>query len=50
VKDGFDKIYGELSDAKVEEVFNAVDTDGSGKIEYSEWLVATIDRENVLSE
>jgi len=32
---------------EVEKIFNNVDTDGSGKIEYSEWIIATINKENL---
>ena len=28
----------------MDDIFNEVDLDGSGSIEYSEWIVASIDR------
>jgi Ca2+-binding EF-hand superfamily protein len=43
VKEGYLEHYGRLiSDAEVEKMFAAVDTDGSGFIDYSEFVVAAI--------
>ena len=34
---------------EMEKVFQKVDVDGSGFIDYSEWVVATIDKEKLLT-
>ena len=36
--------------AEAEKIFATADTDGSGEIDYSEWAVATISKENILTE
>ena len=46
---GLQKIYNEGAAEQVEKVFNKVDIDGSGFIDYSEWVVATIDKEKLLT-
>merc|ERR1711881_485464 len=46
VKDGYLDHYGKImSDEEVEQMFNAVDTDKSGFIDYSEFIVATVNSE-----
>lgn len=41
VKEGYLEHYGKvMSDEEVEEMFNAVDTDRSGFIDYAEFVVA----------
>lgn len=42
--DGYKLIYGDAAEAQVEAIFQKVDADGSGSIEYAEWVVATIDK------
>lgn len=43
VKEGYLEHYGRIiSDEEVEKMFAAVDTDGSGFIDYSEFVVAAI--------
>ena len=43
VKEGYLEHYGKvMSDEEVEEMFNAVDTDKSGFIDYSEFVVAAM--------
>ena len=34
----------------VDEIFRKIDVDGSGMIEYSEWVLSTIDRNKLLSQ
>ena len=51
IKDGYSRLYGvHYSDEQMNEIFDAVDTDGSGMIEYSEFVVATLGEEVLLSE
>ena len=45
-KDYYDK---ELGDEEIDEMFNKVDADGSGEIEYSEFVIATMNEKNLLS-
>ena len=49
---GYLKIFNTIEAAveHVEKVFKKVDPDGSGEIDYTEWLVATIDRRILLSD
>ena len=35
---------------KSESVFGRIDVDGSGEIDYSEWILATINKEKLLTE
>jgi calcium-dependent protein kinase len=46
---GLQKLYPEEAEDEVEKVFRKVDIDGSGFIDYSEWVVATIDKEKLLT-
>ena len=46
---GLQKLYPEGAAEEVEKVFHKVDIDGSGFIDYSEWVVATIDKEKLLT-
>ena len=41
---GYRMIYQEYAADEVERIFAKVDIDGSGQIDYSEWVVATIDK------
>ena len=34
----------------MEDIFREVDLDGNGEIEFSEWIVATIDRNSLITE
>ena len=47
---GYRRVYGRNAEQKVEEIFSKVDIDNSGRIEYSEWVVATIGKEKILTE
>lgn len=47
---GFQKYFGEDAVEMVDRIFAKADIDGSGEIDYSEWVVATIDKRNLLSE
>jgi len=46
---GYQMIYGENAAEEVEKIFDKVDIDGSGQIDYSEWVVATIDKAKLLT-
>ena len=50
---GFEMLYGEgkaeFAAEEAERVFNKVDIDGSGQIDYSEWVVSTINKEKLLT-
>ena len=53
IKEGFQMIFGaEVNDidAEVERIMKAVDLDGSGEIEYSEFVAATLNRQQLLSK
>lgn len=47
---GFELIYGENAANEVERIFDRIDLDGSGMIDYSEWVVATIDKQSLLTK
>jgi len=50
VKDGYMAHYGKLiSDDEVDRMFEAVDTDNSGYIDYTEFVVASINEKKLLS-
>jgi len=47
---GFAQYFGRsLDDKEVDEMFDKVDADGSGAIDYSEFVVATMNEKNMLS-
>ena len=51
IKQGYAEYFGRnLSDQEVDEMFAKVDADGSGEIEYSEFVVATLNEQNILSQ
>lgn len=47
---GYRKIYGEFADEEVDKILKLADIDGSGEIDYSEWLIATLNRKNLISD
>lgn len=50
IKKGYAEFFGrQLTDQEVDEMFAKVDADGSGEIEYSEFVVATLNEKNLLS-
>jgi len=50
IKAGYLEYFGKnLSDEQVDEMFAQVDADGNGEIEYSEFVVATMNEKNLLS-
>jgi calcium-dependent protein kinase len=51
IQQGYKNLYGkDYTDAQMDQMFDAVDTDGSGMIEYSEFVVATLGEDVLLSE
>ena len=48
--DGFRDIYGDAVEEEVNKIFDRIDFDGNGQIDYSEWVIATIDKERLLSK
>lgn len=50
LKNGYAEYFGrDISDEEIDELFAKVDTDNSGEIEYSEFVVATLNEQSVLS-
>ena len=41
---GYQRIYGDAAEDEVDKLFDIIDIDGSGFVEYSEWVIATIDK------
>ncbi len=41
---------GDLAEEEVDRILKAADTDGSGEIDYSEWIVATTDKKRLLTD
>ena len=50
IKSGYAEFFGRnLTDQEVDAMFEKVDIDGSGEIEYSEFMVATLNEKNLMS-
>lgn len=50
IKQGYGQYFGRnLTDQEVDEMFEKVDADGNGEIEYSEFVVATMNEKDILS-
>ena len=47
---GLRQIHGDATDEMTELIFNKVDNDGNGFIDYSEWVIGTIDKKDLLTE
>lgn len=51
IKDGYEKVFGQsINQEQIEKMFEAVDIDNSGFIDYSEFVVATMSEKNLFSE
>ena len=50
LKDGFEKIGKLYNDKEIDKLFEEIDLDGNGKISYSEFLAAAINKEELLSD
>ena len=47
---GYEKMYGDETNKYVDKIFNRIDVDGSGEIDYTEWVIATIDKKTLLTD
>jgi calcium-dependent protein kinase len=43
-------MYGDMAEDEVDKIMKLADLDGNGEIEYSEWVVATMDKHNLLTD
>lgn len=51
IKEGYEKLHGfVMEDEQIDALFEAVDTDNSGYIDYSEFVVAAMNEKNVFSD
>lgn len=51
IKNGYEKIFGQsINQEQIEKMFEAVDIDNSGYIDYSEFVVATMSEKALFSE
>ena len=51
IKDGYEEHFGmAIDDEEIDKMFAAIDTDGNGTIDYSEFLVATMNEQQLLSK
>mmetsp|Transcript_25318 Transcript_25318/g.22437 ORF Transcript_25318/g.22437 Transcript_25318/m.22437 type:complete len:212 (-) Transcript_25318:2-637(-) len=50
VADGYKKYFPDITEAEIDRILEIADADGSGEIDYSEWVVATIDKTKLLSD
>ena len=50
IKAGYAEYFGKnMSDEEIDKMFDAIDADGSGEIEYSEFVVASMNEKTILS-
>lgn len=47
--EGYRKHYGDLAEIEVDEIMKMADTNGNGAIDYSEWLAASVERKNLIT-
>jgi calcium-dependent protein kinase len=47
---GFKAFWGNEAEELLDQTMKMVDKDGSGEIEYFEWILVTIDKRSLLSE
>jgi len=47
---GYRQLMGDLAEAEVDRIMEIADADKSGAIDYSEWVVATINKDQLLSD
>ena len=47
--EGYTTILGDLAEEEVDRIMKIADTDGSGEIDFSEWVVATMDKRKLLT-
>lgn len=47
---GYEKSFGvPINEEEVDKMFNAIDTDGSGTIDYTEFVVATVNEKSLIT-
>ena len=47
---GYEEFYGEFAKQEVDRIFKLVDVDNSGEIDFSEFVTATVNRDNLLQD
>ena len=47
---GYRQILGDMAEEEVDRILKLADSDGSGEIDYSEWVIATIDKRKLLTD
>lgn len=47
--EGFRAVYGEVVEQEVDEIMALADLNGNGELDYSEWLVATAKRSDIVN-
>ena len=47
--EGFREIFGDVVEKEVDEIMALADLNGNGEMEYSEWLVATTKRSDLVN-
>lgn len=51
IKEGYEEHFGmPIDDEELDKIFNAIDADGSGSIDYSEFLIATMNEQQLMSK
>lgn len=50
IKEGYKKYMPQISEQEIDRILEIADADGSGEIDYSEWVVAVIDKVKLLSD
>lgn len=51
IKAGYDEYFGKtMSDEEIDNIFMKTDIDGSGTIDYSEFVVAAMNEQNILNQ
>ena len=48
--EGYTRMYGDMAEEEVDKIMKIADLDGNGEIEYSEWVVATMDKHRLLTD
>lgn len=46
---GYKKIYGDYAEEEVDKIITMADIDGNGEIDYSEWLMATLNKKQLVT-
>ena len=46
---GYRQTMGDLAEAEVDRILAIADADGSGEIDYSEWIIASVNKKKLLT-